>query len=926
MRRSPTATYRLQFSPDFTFRDAIPLVRYLSRLGISHIYASPVSRARRGSTHGYDVVDQNQINPELGSEEEFFALTDLVHEHRMGWIQDIVPNHMAYSDQNPLICDILENGPYSRYYNYFDIEWDHPDENIRGRVLAPFLGGLYGTVLENGELTLSYDGNGFSVRYYEMSFPLRVETYVEILTTRLTSLESQLGREDSDFVKLLGVFHVLRTLGEEDEGPQARSDKVGFVKRMLWELYSDNQTIRSYIHGTIQELNGEVGRPESFTRLSALLWHQVFRLSYWKVATEEINYRRFFSINDLISLRMESEEVFDHTHQLVLEFIGAGRIDGLRVDHIDGLYDPATYLKRLRARVGDRPVYVEKILDPGEELPGEWPVDGTTGYDFLAMASGLFCDRRASRKMISLYRQFTTLREDPQQLLYSKKRLITANHMAGDMENMARFMRKVFGHDRHGIDIPLQSLKRALMEVMVHLPVYRTYVTDRISRQADRAYIREAVSLCRREFPSLRYELDYIERFLLLSYGKFATEESIGTWNDFVMRFQQFSGPLTAKGVEDTFMYVYSPLVSLNEVGGDFSRFGTTPTEFHRFARNRNRRYPAAMNTGATHDSKRGEDMRLRISVLSQDVGRWSERVRMWRRLNRDKTITSGSRRIPDRNDEYFIYQTLIGMAPFGSPTGQETLGRLSEYLMKAIREAKVHTAWIEPDEQYEAGVVSFLEGILDPERSARFVADFQEFHRSIAFYGMLSSLSQVLLKMTTPGFPDFYQGGELWDFSLVDPDNRRPVDYALRKKLLAELPEHANDELLSNWQSGAVKLFVIARVLAARHASPALFDGAAYTALKTGGTHASRILAFSRQHEGQTAVVVVPRLTAALTDVGTFPCTDAVWKDTTVEIPDGRLENVFTGETAEITSGSVPVATLLARFPVGLWMGTAEP
>ncbi len=927
MTKLPVASYRLQFTPEFGFNAAREILPYLAQLGVSHLYASPILKPRTGSMHGYDVVDPNRLNPELGSEEEFHALLDEAAEHGIGWIQDIVPNHMAYSYENVYLRDMFENGERSPYRKFFDIEWEHPVENIRGRVLAPFLGDLYGNVLENGELSLSYSPEGFAVNYYEMRLPLSIESYAEILTYELGELEEQLGREHPDFVKLLGVLYVVKGL-KSDRDTSVRYDQVGFVKRMLAELYESNSAVRAFIDKNLRVFNGEPGNPESYNRLDELLWGQVYRLAFWKVSSEEINYRRFFSINELISLRADREEVFEETHAYIRSLVEADRIQGLRIDHIDGLYDPRQYLERLRAAVGNVLILVEKITEPDEDLPESWPVEGTTGYEFLNCVGGVLCRVENRRKFARLYGTFTGMKTPYDELVYEKKRLIITNHMAGDLENLARFMRKVFGHDRHGIDITLQGLKRALMEVMIYFSVYRTYITDRIDRQADQFYISSAITVAKQKFPALLYELDYIERFLLLSYDKHVSQEGIGTWHDFVMRFQQFTGPLTAKGFEDTLLYVYNRLVSLNDVGSSPDSFGVTSAQFHQFNRKRSHSHPRAMNNTATHDTKRGEDMRVRLHVLSEMPGEWEKQLRSWRKLTAKLKPTVGGVGVPDRNDEYFLYQTLLGTAEPETLESPEYLQRIKDYTIKAVREAKVHTAWLKPDQGYEDGYLQFIEELLILARGAPFREAFIPFLRKLRFYGAYNSLSQVVLKLFAPGFPDLYQGTEFFELSLVDPDNRRPVDYARRAAVLSEFDAALPSELAAVAERDRVqpseraKLFALREGLRLRRDWISLLDAAEYIPLATEGKYSDSLLAYMRRSGESCLVVAVPRFLTLVVPEGVAPLGAEAWHDTRMVLPEG-VPSVFyehyTASEVHAENGSVAAGRLFERFPFAI-------
>jgi (1->4)-alpha-D-glucan 1-alpha-D-glucosylmutase len=933
MMRIPIATYRVQFSPSFTFGDAQGIVPYLSELGISDIYASPVFKARKGSTHGYDVVDMNELNPELGGLEGFEQLADIVSAREMGWVQDVIPNHMAYTYGNQMLMDVLENGPSSPYFDFFDVEWDHPYEGIRGRLLAPFLGGFYGETLENGEMHLQYDQNGIGVNYHGICLPLKVESYVNVLTHQLDNLENRLGEDDPDFIKFLGILYVLRNLPSGKQ-MHARYNQIRFTKRMLWELYTKNHEIKRYIDGNIRTFCGQKGNPESFNLLDNLLSGQFFRLSFWKVATEEINYRRFFNINELISLRIEDGDVFDHTHRFIFMLIAEGKITGLRIDHIDGLYDPTGYLRKLREKVGQVYVVVEKILDLKEELPSFWPVQGTTGYDFLTYVNGVFCKRQHQGSLSRIYSQFTGHDSSYKDLVADKKRLIIGKHMAADVDNLALLMKKISGRYRHGGDITLYGLKRTLVEVMAQFPVYRTYVSHDTFTETDQLYIKEAIGKAARSNPGLLNELAFIEKFLLLHFDDYLSDQEKKEWVDFVMRFQQFTGPLMAKGFEDTVLYVYNRLLSLNEVGGSPDIFGIPLNEFHDFNKKRAAFWPQTLNTTSTHDTKRGEDVRARINVLSEIPQEWNRNVRKWSRLNRGKKKKVNGLAVPERNDEFFLYQTLVGAFPFEERDYPAFIVRVKEYIIKAVREAKVHTAWLKPDTTYEDAFIAFVEDILTPSGHNQFLREFLPFQKKVAFYGIFNSLSQALVKVTSPGVPDFYQGTELWDFNLVDPDNRRPVDFKTRRLFLEDIKARSQqdilkliDGLLSNKEDGRIKLFVIYRALQARRENRPVFQEGRYIRLKASGRLKDHIIAFARSHEKHWAITVAPRFFTPLIGEGEAPLGQDVWDDTVVVLPGGAPALWKDAMSDRVIKGrkDFPVGEALRCFPVSLLIGEAE-
>jgi (1->4)-alpha-D-glucan 1-alpha-D-glucosylmutase len=714
-------------------------------------------------------------------------------------------------------------------------------------------------------------------------------------------------------------------LSSQESGEEGY-DQVIFVKRTLWEIYTQNEAVRRFIDGNLDAFNGERVR-----LLDHLLAEQLFRLSFWKVATEEINYRRFLTVNDLISLRMEEEEVFHHTHALIFKLLRDGRIAGLRVDHIDGVHDPRTYLGRLRKEGRDIYLVVEKILAPGEELPLSWPVQGTTGYDFLNYLNRLFCKRENEKAFDRVYASFTGFKDTFDDLVTEKKRLILGKHMAGDVDNLAHQLKDISSRDSYGSDITLYGLKRALVEVMAFFPVYRTYLSKEDSRAADRTNIYKAVEKARERQPGLRYELDFVERFLLTPWRDDLSQEERSQRLAFIMRFQQFTGPLMAKGFEDTLLYVYNRLISLNEVGGSPGLFGIPLDQFHDFNSGRMNHWPHSLSATSTHDTKRGEDVRARLNVLSELPYEWEERLKTWSRLNRKRKRKVRGLEVPDRNDECFLYQTLIGAFPLRKEQHPGFANRMKTYILKAVREAKVHTAWLKPDADYENAYLSFLDEILSPENP--FIEAFIPFLTKVAYYGMFNSLSQTLIKMTSPGVPDFYQGCELWDLNLVDPDNRRPVEFAKRENTLREIKRRAEtdtldliSQLLSTREDGRIKLFLIHRVLTARRGKSDLFREGVYLPLEPVGSFKEQIIAYARRKENQWAVTVAPRFLTALVAEGDDPLGEERWKDTRLVLPEEapvRWIDAVTG--TEIKGGKeLAVGEIFRFFPGALLISTA--
>ena len=927
--KMPTATYRIQLNPAFGFQAAQTVISYLADLGISDLYASPIFKAVKGSLHGYDVVDPNHLNPELGGLSDLEGLAAELRTYNMGWIQDIVPNHMAIDSENRLLMDILENGSSSRYFQFFDVDWDYPAASLNRRILAPFLGRFYGECLEDGEIALQYGPEGFKAAYYNLAFPLRIESYSDLFKN-LSRLKKKLAEDDPDFIKLLGILYVLKMLSASDE-PEERSIQIRMIRRILWELYTSNSVIRKFIDETVRAFNGQKGKPESFNSLDDLLSKQVFRLSFWKVAAEEINYRRFFCVNGLISLKVEDDHVLNHTHGLIFDLIERRIVTGLRIDHVDGLYDPASYLQKVRGSAPAAYILVEKILDLNEDLPPSWPVQGTTGYDFTNYVNELFCQKENERAFGRIYAGVTGLKNSYEDVVRYNKKLMIQEDMASDVHNLAQLLKNISSRDRHGSDITLNALQRALTEVLAVFPVYRTYISQVVVPDDDRKYILAAVDRARANLPALLHEFAFIRRFLLLDFPDYVSEEEKRDWLHFAMRFQQLSGPVMAKGVEDTTHYVYNRLLSLNEVGGRPDRFGCSPEEFHKFNTKKRDLWPDSLNATSTHDTKRGEDARARINVLSEMPDEWLQKLRTWIRINRGKKKRVQGLAVPDRNDEYFLYQTIIGAFPFSDDDYIGFVQRIKAYIVKAVREAKVHTAWLKPDTEYENAYVAFIEKILAPSEANEFLKELIPFCRKVSHYGMLNSLSQTLLKITSPGVPDFYQGAELWDLSLVDPDNRRPVDFEKRRAMLACIREQDDadigrlvQDLLSTREDGRVKLFLIYRALKAKEANRDIFRSGAYLPLEPAGRFRNHVIAFAWRHKRQWAVVIAPRFLSGLVQEGCFPLGRQVWQDTDVTMPDGApaaWRNVITNEAAS-SGRALSIGEILLSFPVAMLIG----
>jgi (1->4)-alpha-D-glucan 1-alpha-D-glucosylmutase len=971
----PRATYRLQFNASFGFRAAADIVPYLARLGISHCYSSPFLKARPGSTHGYDVVDHNAFNPELGSDEDFQRFVAALRAHGMGLVIDVVPNHMGVMGaDNAWWLDVLENGPASIYAPYFDVDWAPAKAELRGKLLLPLLGAPYGTVLERGELVLQFDpaAGEFSVQYFGHRLPIAPREYPQLLRGCSEALARRLGRESdacAELSSLVTAFANLppRTARSAEKVLERNRDRQ-LCKRRLARLCAQTPAVAQHIADTVREYNGTPGDPRSFDALHALLEAQPYRLSDWRAAADEINYRRFFDINDLAAVRVEDPNVFDATHPLVLGLLQTGRVQGLRIDHPDGLWDPASYFVRLQqraARAGGVPaltaapdgaavapaVYmvVEKILASHELLPREWPVHGTTGYDFLNLANGVLVDSAAQRNLLRFHAAFVGERQDFDDIVYRCKHLVLRYALASELTVLANQLNRISEGDRHTRDFTLNRLRDAIAEVIARFPVYRTYVAAGGPSATDREHIEWAVARARAGAHAQEVGVFDFLRQVLLQDSALGTEE---TRRDallrFVMRFQQLCAPVMAKGMEDTALYRYSPLVSLCEVGGDPRRFGVSVAAFHAAIAERRQHWPHAMLATSTHDSKRSEDVRARINVLTELQAEWRAHVHRWTRLARRLKREVDGTGAPSASDEYLLYQTLLGAWPHESATEElrrAFAGRIDAYMLKVAREAKVHTSWINPNPDYEAALAAFIARLLDPSPDNAFLADFVPFQRVVARLGMYNSLSQVLLKLACPGVPDFYQGNELWDLSLVDPDNRRPVDYRLRARLLADLVQRfgrkgavAAEEaraLLDTLPDGRAKLFVVARVLALRREEEPLFRTGDYVPLEVRGERAAHLCAFARRAAGRSAVVLAPRLYAALAAAGGgIPLGAPAWGDTLVDLaPLGAAVEwllPLTGErVAARPTPSGPVLAVgdaLRSFPVAVLLPADGP
>ncbi|HEX3922343.1 MAG TPA: malto-oligosyltrehalose synthase [Streptosporangiaceae bacterium] len=877
--RPRAATYRVQLHAGFTFDDAARIAGYLAALGVSHLYCSPYLQAAKGSTHGYDVVDPGHLNAELGGEAGHRELREQLDRAGLGQVLDIVPNHMALDGRNNAWWwDVLENGPSSVYASYFDIDWDPPQRKLAATVLMPVLGDQYGRVLEAGELVVRRQGGSFTVRYHDHEAPISPRTLGDLLA----SAAARSGSEELASLALAfsRLPHARRT--DRAAVTERHRDKE-VLRARLADLTAARPAVAAAIDAEVEALNRD---PDA---LDDLLSQQNYRLAYWRTGAEELSYRRFFDIETLAGLRVEDPAVFADTHRLILALVADGTLDGLRVDHVDGLADPEGYLVRLRDATGGVYVVVEKILEASEELPQSWPVAGTSGYEFLNHVNQLFTDSRHEAAMRACYAAFTGEEQDYADVVYAAKLQIMRDELGAEMERLAGLLADVCEQHRRQRDHTRRELREALRELLAAFGVYRTYFrAGHPATAADRAHVAAAVVTARQRRPDLDIELISFIGDLLTGAYPGAEEAS------FAVRFAQVSAPVMAKGVEDTAFYRYLPLVSLNEVGGDPGRFGRPVADFHHAMASAARHWPEAMLTLSTHDTKRSGDVRARLSLLSELPGEWERAVAGWADGN-ERHKRDGW---PDRNAEYLLYQTLVGAWPID-------VGRASAFMLKAAKEAKVHTSWTDPNARYDDALSAFVTAVL---ADRGFVAGLEEFlaTRRLVELGRVTSLAQTALLLTCPGIPDLYQGTELWDLSLVDPDNRRPVDYERRRELLEHLAGAGPEEALARADEGGPKQWLIHRVLGHRRRHPGAYrPGSGYEPLHAHGHLARHVVAFARS--GGLAVVV-PRLVARL---------DTGWPGTVVDLPDGDWRDILTGDP--VPGGPAPVATLLRRFPVAV-------
>jgi len=947
----PRATYRVQLHREFTFRDACAIVPYLAALGISHLYTSPFLKARAGSKHGYDVVDHDALNPEIGTEADLDALVATLHAHGMGLMLDLVPNHMGVlKADNGWWLDVLEHGQASRYAGFFDIDWEPESEELAGKVLVPILADQYGAVLERGELALRFEaGTGaLSLWYYEHRLPIRPTEYPRLLLHDVDRLEQQTSAQVTDALRRVAdAFAAVPAHALRDSSVRDAAQAGLEAKAALAALCAREPGVARFIEANVQIMNGTADQPASFDALHALIKGQAYRLAFWRVAADDINYRRFFDINDLAAVRAERPDVFAATHRRALDLVRKRGADCLRIDHPDGLRDPAGYFERLQAAAAealgdsvptdekDRAVYlvIEKILAGHERLPATWPVHGTTGYQFMNAVNGLFVDPAARTRFDRLYAAFTGEHLEFDDVLRRSKTLIVVHALASDLNRLATALTRIAKRDRRSCDFTRNAIRRALVEVVACFPVYRTYATDAAIATEDRRHVDWAVAIAKRAATADETSVFDFVAATLHANARPSDPEIAAALEDFVARFQQLTAPVMAKGMEDTSFYRFNRLVSLNEVGGDPRAFGSTVAAFHRAAVARAKAWPNTMLATATHDTKRGEDVRTRIDALSEMPAGWRLALRRWRQLNRRHRTTVNDELAPSRNDEYLLYQTLLGAWPL-EPLTQGALDdfreRIHAYMQKAVREAKLHTSWMNVQSAYETALARFIDGLLGTLEPNPFIHDFLPLQQRLAAVGCVNSLAQTLIRLTSPGVPDTYQGTELWDLSLVDPDNRRPVDYALRQRMLddfgsADVEQSRGHNLLASWPDGRVKLWLIARLLQLRRRAAGWFERAGYLPITVRGTFAKHVCAYARNGDGVFLLCGVPRLWLDLPrEPAQWPLGAHTWADTSLLLPQAVVQwrNVLTGETVQAEAGgggrALPLSAALSSFPVG--------
>ena len=937
--RIPVCTYRLQFNRWFTFSQAREIASYLDALGVSDVYASPYFQASPDSLHGYDITDHNKLNAAIGSRADYDGWIAELHAYSMGQLLDFVPNHVGIADsRNVWWMAVLENGLSSRYAPYFDIEWQPRKFDLRDKVLLPILSDQYGRVLERGKLQVWFEEGAFYLLYGERRLPIAPGTYRYVLGIALQNLAEH-GGEDF-YAELQSILTALEYLPKRTEtDPKRITERIRereIIKRRLERLCAEAPQVQQAIEKALAQINGKAGDARSFDALDELLNAQSYRLAFWRVAAEEINYRRFFDVNDLAAIRIELPKVFDAVHRFLLDLVSAGAVTGLRIDHPDGLYLPGEYFEKLQQRCAKalgialpkdgRAIYMvaEKILTGSEGLRNDWRLHGTTGYDFANQVTQLLVDSSAEEAITKTFHRFIGHSVPFGHLLYAKKLQVMKLALANDVDVLGNMLDRLSERSRWYRDFTLEALSRTVRETIACFPVYRTYLAPgQPVSEEDREIVERAISGAKRRNPAMDESIfNFLRDVLLFRFPANLDASGRAAHTHFVLKFQQTTGPVMAKALEDTVFYIYNRLTALNEVGGQPQQFGLSIEAFHERNVDRQRNWPTTLLATSTHDTKRSEDVRARIVAISQVPDLWRRSLQRWGVANRRWKRTINDVEAPDANEEYLLYQTLLGTWPMratGEPEpvpSAEYVERIQAYMAKALHEAKINTSWIQPNEEWDVAVGTFVAKILDPSARNKFLPIFLPVAQEIARLGAVNSLTQTLLKLTSPGVPDIYQGTEIWDYSLVDPDNRRPVDYAHRREMLDALPGATPDELKEKWLDGRIKLFLTQRVLRFRREHAELFQRGEYLPLRASGIFAECCVGFARHLAGEWIAVIAPRLSSR---VG-FPPIGELWRDTAIELPETlplrRAHELFTCRPLPLRDRQLRLADALLLLP----------
>jgi (1->4)-alpha-D-glucan 1-alpha-D-glucosylmutase len=937
--RIPSCTYRLQFNRRFTFANARKIVGYLHKLGVSDVYASPYFQASPDSLHGYDITDHNKLNKAIGSRADYDAWVAQLQAHGMGQVLDFVPNHVGISDdRNAWWMDVLENGPSSHYARYFDIDWEPLKTDLRNKVLLPILGDQYGRVLERGELQVRFEEGTFYVLYGERRLPVAPGTYRHVLEVALQNLAEY--KEDVFYAELQSILTALEYLPKRTEtdpkriAERAREKEI--IKRRLERRCAEAPQVQQAIEQALAQINGNPGDPRSFDKLDELLNAQSYRLAFWRVAAEEINYRRFFDVNDLAAIRVELPKVFDAVHRLVLEMVSKGAVTGLRIDHPDGLYLPREYFVKLQQRsakalgIGlprdSRAIYMvaEKILTGSEALRKQWPVHGTTGYDFVNQLTQLLVDSSAETAITKTFHRFIGHSVPFGHLLYAKKLLVMKLALANDVDVLGNLLDRLSERNRWYRDFTLEALSRTVRETIACFPVYRTYVEPgQPVAEEDRQIVERAIAAAKRRNPAMEESIfNFLCDVLLLRSPQDLDAAGRAAHAQFVLKFQQTTGPVMAKGLEDTLFYIYNRLPALNEVGGEPQQFGLSVEVFHERNLDRQRNWPATLLATSTHDTKRSEDVRARMVAISEISELWRRSLQRWGTANHRWKRMVNDLEAPGANEEYLLYQTLLGTWPMqanGDPEpvpSADYIERIQAYMTKALKEAKINTSWIQPNEEWDSAMHDFVARILDASSRNKFLPIFLPVAKEIARLGVINSLTQTLLKLASPGVPDIYQGTEIWDYSLVDPDNRRRVDYELRRQMLQSLSSTTPAELMQTWPDGRIKLFLTQHILQFRRRHADLFECGEYAPLHVSGTFAECCISFVRRLDTNWIAVIAPRLCSRIG----FPPIGEAWQDTAIEFPESfslkDAHDLFTCRPIRYQKRQVAVRDVFSALP----------